>query len=127
MPAEVGVAGVQNAPEGEAPSEPGLARRSRLRRSFTCRDSLSQRGRLISIRQTGKPPSHSGTPELRQLLTSSLAFFVEVPDPLVDVGVNGMIRLGKITGRKEGPPNMLHVVVADGVRENREQIIDPEP
>ena len=62
-----------------------------------------------------------------EVLSSSLAFFVQVPDSLVDVGVNGMIRLGKITRRKEGPPNMFHVVVADGVRENREQIIDPEP
>jgi hypothetical protein len=60
-------------------------------------------------------------------MVNQLACFFQVPDALVDVGINGMIRLGKITRCKEGPPNMLHVVVADGVRENREQIIDPEP
>ncbi len=56
-----------------------------------------------------------------------LGFFVQISDALVDVGINRMIRLAEITGREQGPPNMLHVVVANSVRENREQIIDPEP
>src|SRR5271157_866608 len=47
---------------------------------------------------------------------SFLPFRFQEPDPLVDVGINRMIRLGKITRRKQGPTNMLHVVVADGVR-----------
>ena len=62
-----------------------------------------------------------------EVLSSSLAFFVQVPDSLVDVGVNGMIRLGKITWRKKGPPNMFHVVVADCVGENWQQVVNPEP
>ena len=50
---------------------------------------------------------------------SFLPFHFQEPDPLVDVGINRMIRLGKITRRKQGSANMLHVVVADGVRKNR--------
>ena len=55
-------------------------------------------------------------------------FFVfQVADALVDVGIDRMIRLGKVARRKKGPPNMLHVVVADCVRKNWQQIIDSEP
>ena len=50
---------------------------------------------------------------------SFLPFRFQEPNPLVDVGINRMIRLGKITRRKQGSANMLHVVVADGVRKNR--------
>ena len=35
--------------------------------------SSSHGGRSITIHRAGKPPSHSATPELLQLLTSSLA------------------------------------------------------
>ena len=61
-----------------------------------------------------------------EVLSSSLAFFVQVPDSLVDVGVNGMIRLGKVAWRKKGPSDMFHIVVADRVGENWQQVVDPK-
>ena len=64
-------------------------------------------------------PCSAFSNEVRCGSLSFLPFRFQEPDPLVDVGINRMIRLGKITRRKQGPANMLHVVVADGVRKNR--------
>src|ERR1700686_355753 len=38
-----------------------------------------------------------------------------------------MIRLRKVARRKKGSPNMFHVVVADCVRKNWQQVVDPQP
>jgi len=73
------------------------------------------------------PPCPRASPLLLPLrVCGFLFFFFEVPDPLVDIGIYGVIGLGKIAGREEGPPNMLHVVVADGVCKNWQQVVDSE-
>ncbi len=56
----------------------------------------------------------------------SYLFLLEVPDPLVDIRINRMIRLGQVTRSEKGTPNVLHVVVTDGARKNRQQIADSQ-
>jgi hypothetical protein len=76
----------------------------------------------IGLRDRGNSCCSISRPEPSDRRGGSLSFLpfhFQEPDPLVDVGINRMIRLGKITRRKQGSANMLHVVVADGVGKNR--------
>src|SRR5215831_10878350 len=50
----------------------------------------------------------------------------QISDALVDVGVDGVIRLRKIARVEHRLPEMFRIVVADGAREDREQILDAE-
>src|SRR5688572_20564450 len=45
----------------------------------------------------------------------------------MDVGVDGVIRLDKVAGIEQRLPHVLGVVAADGIGENRQQIIDTHP
>jgi hypothetical protein len=49
---------------------------------------------------------------------------VEEANPLIDIGIDGVIRLGKVARVKQSLANCLQVVLADCVGEDRQQIVD---
>ena len=51
---------------------------------------------------------------------------VEVADALVHVGVDRVVRQREVAGGEQRLPHVLHVVVADGVGEDRQQVVDAE-
>ena len=51
-------------------------------------------------------------------------FARDVPDALVDVRVDGVVGLRKITGGKKRLSHVLHVVLTDRVGENGQEIVD---
>ena len=80
----------------------------------------------------GRPERAAGNPPAKCFLhfkraKKSLTGIRQIPDALVDIRVDGMIRLRKISGREQSPPHVLHVVLADCVRENRHQVIHAQP
>jgi hypothetical protein len=64
---------------GEAPSEPGLARRPRLRRSFALPGFFIAWWPVNHHSRAEKRPSHSQTPELLQPLTCAFACLFKKP------------------------------------------------
>src|SRR5436190_20109236 len=47
-------------------------------------------------------------------------------DPLIYVRVDGMVRLGEVASVKDGLTHVFGIVVANGVGEDRQQVIDTE-
>ena len=50
----------------------------------------------------------------------------EIPDALVDVGVDRMIRLRQVARVEQRLAHVLRVVAADGIRKNRHQVVDAD-
>src|SRR5262249_13187118 len=52
---------------------------------------------------------------------------LQIPNPLVYVRIDGMVRFSKIPRIEKRLPHVLRVVTPDRIRENRYQVIDSEP
>jgi hypothetical protein len=104
------------------------ARRSRTDESMAPQTPLKAKGTPKNPPCPPCEPSSSGVidPSALFVFQRFLFFFFEVADPFVDVGIYRVVRLGKVAGSEEGPPNMLHVVVADRVCKNWQQVVDSE-
>ena len=51
---------------------------------------------------------------------------IDISDPLVDVRVDGVIRLHQIAGIEQRLTNIFRIVVPDGIGEDRKQIVDSQ-
>ena len=82
-----------------------------------CRPQPFQKASLPLIGLVGCRRGHFERDPLRPLA-------VEITNPLVDVRVDGMERPGQVAGIEQGLPDGLHVIMADGVGEDRQQVVN---
>lgn len=56
----------------------------------------------------------------------NLGFFFLVTDAFGDVGIDGVIRLAQVAGGEAGLPRVFHIIPANGIGEDRQQIFHPQ-
>src|SRR4029078_3595841 len=64
--------------------------------------------------------------QLRHLRDVPLVHSIDITNPLVNVRVDGVIRLYEIAGIGEGLTNIFRIVIPDGIGEDRKEIVDSQ-